>query len=211
MMFTSIPFTRIIAIQLVWLLALRMARRVNAKATSRSRTGKIPLQEWDLSPARSSGAFRKLRTLPRDRTGTTRTHGSYFVDISRCLSSGYEWSGRGSNPQPQHCERCALPIELPPRSVCLPVLYVAFPASFSYPISSRICRCFRTSSGVSRTFPDNGSDCSGRCCAWEVESGEFSGIAEREWITRWKMVPRTAPVSTIFPKPRSPTSSSLPG
>src|SRR4051794_6154017 len=26
-----------------------------------------------------------------------------------------EWSGRGSNPQPQHCERCALPIELPPR------------------------------------------------------------------------------------------------
>ena len=25
-----------------------------------------------------------------------------------------EWSGRGSNPQPQHCERCALPIELPP-------------------------------------------------------------------------------------------------
>src|SRR5437016_5658607 len=26
-----------------------------------------------------------------------------------------KWSGRGSNPHPQHCERCALPIELPPR------------------------------------------------------------------------------------------------
>lgn len=25
-----------------------------------------------------------------------------------------EWSGRGSNPRPQHCERCALPVELPP-------------------------------------------------------------------------------------------------
>ena len=29
-------------------------------------------------------------------------------------STSGQWSGRGSNPQPQHCERCALPIELPP-------------------------------------------------------------------------------------------------
>ena len=27
-----------------------------------------------------------------------------------------KWSGRGSNPQPPHCERGALPIELPPQS-----------------------------------------------------------------------------------------------
>ena len=27
---------------------------------------------------------------------------------------GGQWSGRGSNPQPPHCERGALPIELPP-------------------------------------------------------------------------------------------------
>ena len=29
---------------------------------------------------------------------------------------GYWWSGRGSNPRPPHCERGALPAELPPRS-----------------------------------------------------------------------------------------------
>ena len=38
------------------------------------------------------------------------------------LRSGTEdcpekWSGRGSNPQPPHCERGALPVELPPHSI----------------------------------------------------------------------------------------------
>ena len=45
-----------------------------------------------------------------------------FVDIRFSQSklpfvAGFSmWSGRGSNPQPLHCERSALPIELPPRS-----------------------------------------------------------------------------------------------
>ena len=34
--------------------------------------------------------------------------------------AGLKWSGRGSNPQPLHCERSALPIELPPRSASRP-------------------------------------------------------------------------------------------
>jgi hypothetical protein len=29
------------------------------------------------------------------------------------------WSGRGSNPRPRHCERRALPTELPPRHVVI--------------------------------------------------------------------------------------------
>src|SRR3712207_6356103 len=29
-----------------------------------------------------------------------------------------QWSGRESNPRPLHCERSALPTELPPRSWC---------------------------------------------------------------------------------------------
>ena len=32
-----------------------------------------------------------------------------------CQSSGW-WSGRGSNPRPSHCERDALPTELPPHT-----------------------------------------------------------------------------------------------
>ena len=48
------------------------------------------------------GAFGPLSS---SRTGT----------LSRAFGGSYvQWSGRGSNPQPQHCERCALPIELPP-------------------------------------------------------------------------------------------------
>ena len=34
--------------------------------------------------------------------------------VNSLVFRGGQWSGRGSNPQPPHCERGALPIELPP-------------------------------------------------------------------------------------------------
>jgi hypothetical protein len=40
----------------------------------------------------------------------------YGINVLQCIV--YEWwSGRGSNPRPSHCERDALPAELPPREL----------------------------------------------------------------------------------------------
>ena len=36
------------------------------------------------------------------------------VDVDEQAWRGGMWSGRGSNPRPSHCERDALPAELPP-------------------------------------------------------------------------------------------------
>ncbi len=58
----------------------------------------------------------KTRKLPV----RTEAHGARLVMIlAGCCERliwlpGGQWSGRGSNPQPPHCERGALPIELPP-------------------------------------------------------------------------------------------------
>src|SRR5690606_19055681 len=46
-------------------------------------------------------------------TGSCETDGPAMPGL---LLIGYWWSGRGSNPRPSHCERDALPAELPPRS-----------------------------------------------------------------------------------------------
>ena len=43
-----------------------------------------------------------------------RIPGKSFAIRSRRDIVVKQWSGRGSNPQPPHCERGALPIELPP-------------------------------------------------------------------------------------------------
>ena len=42
---------------------------------------------------------------------------SLLTPRSVLIRTYHEWSGRGSNPQPPHCERGALPIELPPHVV----------------------------------------------------------------------------------------------
>ena len=42
------------------------------------------------------------------------------------FSSKKQWSGGGSNSQPRHCERRALPVELPPRKKKL-ILYPSLP------------------------------------------------------------------------------------
>ncbi|CDI04031.1 hypothetical protein BN873_790012 [Candidatus Competibacter denitrificans Run_A_D11] len=44
------------------------------------------------------------------------------------------WSGRGSNPRPSHCERDALPAELPPHlKVYIEGKYYNLPLSYARP------------------------------------------------------------------------------
>jgi hypothetical protein len=54
-----------------------------------------------------------------DRAGWARARGRPIGRLKPVTTSAEgtkeKWSRRGSNPQPQHCERCALPVELRPR------------------------------------------------------------------------------------------------
>ena len=76
-------------------------------------------------------------------------------DMRRTETDGFteylQWSGRGSNPQPQHCERCALPIELPPLK-CFHSSLCVFCSSSVYPSDLfRLYSIFRGLSSGSRT------------------------------------------------------------
>jgi hypothetical protein len=82
----------------------------------------------------ASSPYRLRITVPvewRRRFGLQRWSDCHWSSSGRCLSVSRsphflfvfyrplettgKWSGRGSNPRPRHCERRALPAELPPR------------------------------------------------------------------------------------------------
>lgn len=50
---------------------------------------------------------------------TTRDYGQQKTGLEDRFLSEYWWSGWGSNPRPSHCERDALPAELPPHVDCV--------------------------------------------------------------------------------------------
>jgi hypothetical protein len=58
-----------------------------------------------------SGA--RTADTPADITGEKRDTDGLRWTARDALGSKW-WSGRGSNPRPSHCERDALPTELPP-------------------------------------------------------------------------------------------------
>src|SRR5437588_10622676 len=49
-----------------------------------------------------------------------------LVALGRRSNCGYWWSGGGSNSRPSHCERDALPAELPPRGKLVILLRACF-------------------------------------------------------------------------------------
>src|SRR3990167_4249293 len=61
----------------------------------------------------TSGEAGRVR-WPRKNAAAATAHTNSRIHRFFMHLSGKWWSGRGSNPRPLHCERSALPAELPP-------------------------------------------------------------------------------------------------